>query len=280
MEQEWGLQAKRMEDINGHGAAAHRHDGYTIIWVEEGQGKHYIDFEAYEVRGRQVFLLAPEQMHRLEMRGPHRGSVLQFTPDFLMFTGLSEAFLIEEGLFPDFGHEPLTTSQAFEAAAPHLVQLIFYETSRPASRGKALCGALLKAFLLLLLRLRGQQGGDGPPSPGNRAQAIVCDFRNLLNSEHLYKHKVSEYAEALHLSPDYLNEVLRAATGKTAKALIQQRLIAEAQRQALHTDCTLQEITYHLGFKAPAHFSKFFKKHTGMTFLAYRSHLRQLYGMR
>ena len=271
---------KRMEEIDASlknkTEEAHRHDYYVIIWVEKGSGTHFIDFSEYELSDGMLFFIAPAQIHLLQPDTSPVGSVLLFKPEFLHLIGLSEAHLVESGLFHDFDHHPVKVSSSFEQKMQTIIQQLLTYSKIASSSNLELLAAYLKVFLLECIQLKNNQENN-TTTQNTRYQDIICDFRKLLGDHYQEKHKVSDYAEALHLSPNYFNEVIKKNTGKTAKEHIQKRLIMEAQRNALHTDCTLQEITFHLGFKDPAHFSKFFKKHSGLSFQEYRKQIRKIY---
>lgn len=267
---------KRMEDIDattqGQNEKAHRHEYYVILWVEKGAGTHFIDFSEYPLQPNSIFFISPTQIHLLQPSEKPFGTAILFKPEFLHFIGLSEAQLVESGIFHDFDHSPVLLEEQNIATLKHLVDQLF---DLQSSSNLALIAAYLKVFLLRCMELKADAQNDFRRN--NRAQNIVYDFRKRVDHNFQKKHKVADYAEAMHLSPNHLNEVIKKHTGKTAKEHIQTRLLMEAQRNALHTDCTLQEITYHLGFKDPAHFSKFFKKQSGLTFQEYRKKVRHIY---
>ncbi len=270
---------KTMEEIEAERPDAeppHRHDYYVLIWIQQARGRHYIDFSVFPIEPQSIFFIAPGQIHLMELDEAPQGIVMIFSPDFLHFTGLSQADLAAAGIFHDFELAPLRPDEEFLTAMRPVIGNMLRESNSRAPWRNEMNGAYLKAFLLSCQRLR-QKQSSRQPAPGSRAHQIVCGFRELLEQKFRDKHKVTEYAQALHLTPNHLNEVIRENTGHTAKELIQERLLREAQRHALHTDCTLQEITFHLGFRDPAHFSKFFKKNSGMTFLEYRQNWRKIY---
>lgn len=82
--------------------------------------------------------------------------------------------------------------------------------------------------------------------------------------------RVADFAALQHVHENYLNAVIKAKTGKTAKTCIAERMICEAQGLLLHTALSNKEISYRLGFIESSHFSAYFKKYTGTTPLAYR----------
>jgi AraC-like DNA-binding protein len=101
----------------------------------------------------------------------------------------------------------------------------------------------------------------------------VKNFKDLLEKHFIDWKKVGDYATELNLSSDYLNNVVKATIGKTAKELIQQRTVLEAKRLGLHTNLSTKEIAYQIGFDDPSHFSKFFKNVEGASFTDFRTEL-------
>jgi AraC-like DNA-binding protein len=267
---------KRMEDIDDaaqdQDEKAHRHEYYVILWLEKGAGTHFIDFAEYPLQPNSIFFISPAQIHLVKPSEKPFGTAILFKPEFLHFIGLSESQLVESGIFHDFDHSPVLLAEENIATIKHLIEQLF---DLQKSKNLDLIAAYMKVFLLRCMELKTDAQNDFQEN--SRAQNIVCDFRKLIDNTFQEKHKVADYAEAMHLTPNHLNEVIKKNTGKTAKEHIQTRLLMEAQRNALHTDCTLQEITYHLGFKDPAHFSKFFKKQSGLTFQEYRKKVRHIY---
>ncbi len=95
-------------------------------------------------------------------------------------------------------------------------------------------------------------------------------FNRLLEAHFRHQHRTAFYAKEIGLSTGYLNEVLKKTSGKPAKTLILDRLFLEARRKASQRGVSLQEAAYDLGFHDPAHFSRFFKQQSGLTFLQFR----------
>ena len=111
----------------------------------------------------------------------------------------------------------------------------------------------------------------------NPQSKIVKDFKNLLERNYSRYHKVSDYAGQLHLSANYLNEVIKDETRHSAKDFIQDRIILEAKRLATHSDISLKETAFQLGFDDPSHFSKFFRNCTAGDFTTFRNQIRKKY---
>ena len=72
-------------------------------------------------------------------------------------------------------------------------------------------------------------------------------------------------AGELCLSPNYFGDLIKKETGKSAQEYIQLKLIATAKERILAPDKTIGQVAYELGFQYPQHFTRLFKKITGLT---------------
>lgn len=77
-------------------------------------------------------------------------------------------------------------------------------------------------------------------------------------------------AEKLFISPNYLGDLLKKETGKSAQEHIQLKLIDVAKEKIYEPGKTISEVAYELGFKHPQHFTRMFKKQVGMSPAAFR----------
>jgi AraC family transcriptional regulator, transcriptional activator of pobA len=274
---------RTMEDIEGFQkstkpAPPHRHNYYTIIWVKKGKGIHLIDFRKYEVEPDTIYFLTPEQVHDLQLEKGARGYVLLFTPDFTMEYGLSLQFIENTGFFfrcDDLA--PFHIPKNLDSSnLEHLVYHIRDEFSAASPYYLDAIGSWLKLFLLECKRLSMQV--SHPPETRNSGRAVlVKQFRGLLEGHYQEWHKVSDYARELHITPNYLNEVLSVETGTSAKDFILDRIMLEAKRFAGFAELSAKEVAYSLGFDDPSHFSKLFRQHQDQSFTDFREDTRKKY---
>jgi len=137
------------------------------------------------------------------------------------------------------------------------------EGYRVAMRG------LLALIAIEVVRLAVSRARSGTVTL-TRADARVEELRRLLD-EHFRKERlISFYAGKLAMTADRLNDHVKRATGVTAGHLIRQRVLSEAKRQLVFTNQPIHEISYDLAFSDPSHFTRFFRKQTGMTPQAFR----------
>ena len=98
-----------------------------------------------------------------------------------------------------------------------------------------------------------------------RAAALYNRFLDSVERFHALYGDVAFYAEQLNVSTRYLAQVTHRFAQRTPKALIDERIANEMERQLMTTDRTVQEIAIALGFSSQAHLSKFFRKMRGQS---------------
>lgn len=93
--------------------------------------------------------------------------------------------------------------------------------------------------------------------------AIDADFATTRNT--------GEYARRLGYSARTLNRSALRNTGLTVKQLLDQRVLLEAKRLLAHDTAPVQAVGRAVGFAEPTTFTRFFRHHTGVTPLAFRT---------
>jgi len=105
----------------------------------------------------------------------------------------------------------------------------------------------------------------------NSQDSIIQNFIMLMIMHCKEQHEVSFYAKELCITPGHLSRVLNAFSGKSAMKWISDALISEAKILLRKPDINIQQISEELHFGEQSSFSKFFKKHTGVTPVEYRN---------
>ncbi len=81
---------------------------------------------------------------------------------------------------------------------------------------------------------------------------------------------VKYFASQLHLSPNYLSDLLKKYTGKTTQEHIHLQVVEKAKSLLWGSNKPISEIAYALGFEHPSHFTKIFKTKMGKSPKAFR----------
>ncbi|MDB6062727.1 MAG: hypothetical protein JWM78_2830 [Verrucomicrobiaceae bacterium] len=94
---------------------------------------------------------------------------------------------------------------------------------------------------------------------------LVLSFRRMVEVNFREHWNINEYCKRLGVTPRRLLLSCKYVTGKFPKVLIHERLIREARANLIYSNKSISEIAYSLGFDSAAYFSRFYKRHTGVT---------------
>lgn len=101
------------------------------------------------------------------------------------------------------------------------------------------------------------------------SETIQMSIDYMLHNLH-YDTTLKEIADNAGLSETYFSALFKKETGETVSEFIQKSRIKEAQSLLQYSDYTLMEVSKYLGFCSQSHFSKTFRRFTGMTPGQYR----------
>lgn len=103
-----------------------------------------------------------------------------------------------------------------------------------------------------------------------RKRSLFNEFMQILEQHYQRYHDVNYYAQALHITPKYLNMVSRQITGRTAKMVIDHYVILKLKIDLSRNASPVKQLAWDYNFSDASFFTRYFKEHTGMTPLCYR----------
>ena len=106
---------------------------------------------------------------------------------------------------------------------------------------------------------------------------LLKNYQAKINESFREWKEVGDYASQLNISPGHLSDIVKLQSGKPAVKHIHERLVLEAKRLLFHTNTSLKEIAFDLGFSDASYFNRFFKRETNETPAEYRSKIREMY---
>jgi AraC family transcriptional activator of pobA len=163
----------------------------------------------------------------------------------------------------DLREDPLLAMRAAQ-----LLEQLAQEFSQPDSWA-APVGSWLACCVLWVLAL-GTAAHGSAEIHSSRDTDRLRRFRHLIESQYLKHWPVKRYARHLALSETSLNRLCRRLAGGTAFDVIQQRLALEARRRLVYAAGSVSGIASELGFMDPAYFSRFFRRHSGVSPVEFR----------
>lgn len=234
-------------------------------------GRNYYDYQS----GTMLFF-APRQMVCEEGgNAPNRGWVLFFHQDLLHGTPLGRN-LGNYTFFQYAVNEALHLSDEERSIITGCFRNLLMELRHAMDdNSKTLIISNLELLLNYSKRFYERQfitRSQANPDFLSRFERILESYFNTGQLLQQGIPNVKYLADRMNLSANYLSDMLRKHTGKSASEHIQLKLIDTAKERLLyHSEKTVNEIAYELGFEYPQYFCRLFKKRVGMTPNEYRA---------
>lgn len=237
----------------------HRIKFHALLIITKGIGTHFLDFKEQQLLPGIILPLTKGQVHSFHADLTVEGVVLSFDEKFIT-EDISEQKLFH---FLQLFHTPsLHVGAENLADLLPLIQLIENVQNHPNTNLKTeLINAL---FLALLFQIKRHTVYQHETFQGQRYKDFLA-FKLLLTQQYQKSHNAKDYAKKLAVSYKYLNVVCKEINNQTAKAFIDNWLLLEIKRNIAENKYTIQEIAYKMGFLEPSNFTRFFKKHTGLS---------------
>ncbi len=224
------------------------------------------DGQTVDIKGTTLFFINPKVAHSI-VRHVRRtsGYACIFTESFITSRELHASPLFSVGDNPII---PLNDDEAFSIGN-------IFQKMLKAYNGDYLQKAdVIKKCIALIIH---EALEIQPPQLSaqfiNGTNRIAHQFADLLerqfpierSNDPLRLRTPQDFAASLAVHVNYLNRAVKTVTGKPTSAHIAARIIAESKALLKHTDWSIADIAYALGFDYPAYFNNYFKRITGTT---------------
>ena len=257
---------------NGFFDHIQRNNYYSLIWVQQGNGKIKADFAEYDFEANTLFAFSPYQPFMITSGKPLKGTAIFFHPEFFCIHKHHKEVSCNGVLYNNVYQPPFVLVDAVSAATfQMLCEQLQTEMQNPALAQYELLISYLKIFLITASRLKTQQQPDAAKEvKGNKEPFILQKLKDAIEENFKTKHSPADYAEMLYISPKALAKITKTHFHKTLSSLINERIIIEAKRELYLTDKTVKEIAYELGYEDEYYFSRFFKVNADVSPQLYR----------
>jgi AraC-like DNA-binding protein/quercetin dioxygenase-like cupin family protein len=246
---------------------AHIHSYYELLFIEEGEGWHYLDGVKVHVVAGDLFLVAPGEIH--DSSG--LANTKTWTINFKVGNLDSLSTPVEEMLWAFLQPTKPQTKHFHIALDRHPQWLANIKHLYDEFQGRSLgFGEAAHALLLLLLidtaRLVTPQLQKAPSSSAPLLQKVF----HYIKFNYTRQISLCDVAKVMGRSPAYLTNLVRQETGKTILNWIIEYRLAEAQFLLLTTNQSVRHIAESVGYFDTGHFIRQFQRIYGMTPQAWR----------
>lgn len=267
-----------MNDLRLKGFKVHKLGASRELPVRQGRRDFYkmgilngeitieYDGQLQQAKGSMLFFVNPKMPHSfVQSINRISGYACIFTEAFMSNRELHDSPLFSIGDNPMI---PLNPKQAVFMTEIFQKMVAVYQGDYPYKSD------LIKNCMSLVIHeaLRIQPPRYSNPFK-NGATRISHLFMELLERQFPIENSLEplelrtpqDFATGLSVHINYLNRALKETTGKPTSVHIAARITAEAKALLQHSEWSVSEIAYALGFEYPAYFNNYFKRETGTT---------------
>lgn len=262
---DWYLNRLKPHQVNNHSHLQHphKHQFYSLFLFEGGSGKHWVDFEEFDIVPGAVFILHPEQVHHWEFDETTDGWVFFCSASF--YNRWIAGMLLDE--WPFFKRHASTSHLVLETDDVNHCSSMFQQLFIAKQELSLVSIDILavSTFNMVCFQCCKSLKQEKLEQVDFRKNDYFLRFRELVNVAFRKEHQVKYYANELAISTKHLQRVCNEVTGRSPQAFIHERLLLESKRLLITTTQTVEEIAESLGFTSSKYFHQFFKLKTEQT---------------
>jgi len=248
-------------------------NNFTMLLLQKGRGKVVRDDAIYEFSSPCLLCFSVCQPFKVMPEDEFEGTVIRFHPSFFCLVSHRDEVSCNRVLFNNLHDTPVVVVTQTDMKTLQIVAAeIKSEIERYNKPHNDVVISYLKIFLINTARAKQAQ----PYQEGNftmmeRASSMITMLRNAIEEHFRTRHSPADYAELLYVSTPVLNNISRQYFNKTLTNLIAERMATEAKRELYLTAKPVKQIAFELGYGDEFYFSRFFKKHTGVSPALFRN---------
>ncbi|TVY04647.1 helix-turn-helix domain-containing protein [Cohnella terricola] len=256
----------------------HSHTFYEIYYFHEGKCNYLIGDQIYTLSPGDLILMYGMTLHcpKIDPSVPYIRTIVHFDPAILRpFLEMPQAIPFMQP-FDQFKNYRLSLRSADKEEAERILGVMREHQLRGDPVGE---GRLRLAFVDLLhfiyerclQPLRRQK--EFPSDKERTVQDVIAWLEGRYAEEEL---SMEQIQSELHLSKSYLAKIFKEVTGATIFEYVFRKRINEAKILfLLNPELAVTEVSFRLGFKHLAHFSRLFKQQVGVSPEKYKKQIRE-----
>lgn len=246
----------------------HVSNAFYLYFLVKGISQHQIDLTNHHLSEGDVAIVFPNQIH-------YHNKANATCDFFELFIEENKQFILNKHLA--FLTNPLNKNLiSLSKASIDSISFIFqklislqYGNKAPESLHLSYLNVLLEELNLAYFDIEKTNNLDFP----TKDIEVLIAFKNFLFKNLSNQYSVEKIATEIGVSTNQLYKIVKQHTNKSPLEFIKCLIIDEAKRQLFHSDITIKELAYKLGYTDPAYFSRVFKEMTGQSAQIFRKDL-------
>lgn len=263
---------------------AHRHNFFELVYIVDGEGKHCINRNKFDYSKGHLFLLTPQDSHRLYVKTTTKFFFIRFNDIYLksqqgMYTGESVPEWISrlEFIFHNTSRLPgCILKDTNDRLLVHaLVEGVIREYANKEPWHLEIVQQILNTLIAIVARniyTSLPEKMHHEASNDDTSLKIIQYIQNNIYRPELLK--AEQIAAAFSISIHYLGEYFKKHTGERLQQYITNYKLQLVETRLLHSNMRINEIAFELHFTDESHLNRIFKKYRGVSPSEFRRQAR------
>lgn len=245
---------------------------FEMLYIVSGTGVQTINGNRLPYVPGHLFLITPDDSHRLEIESRTTIFLLRFTDIYLKNSPLTSGSVYKlEYILQHAGHQPgCILKRATDKNLVHpVIQAIRHEHDHPTLYNTELIQLLVNTLIVIIARNISEYLPDSINKQSDAKTHVLVQYIQ----SHIYepeKLSVAVMSEKFGISETYLGRYFKKQTNETLQDYIAKYRIKLVENRLLYSDLRVGEIADELGFNDESHLNKIFKKHRKTTPSSFR----------
>lgn len=241
----------------------HRHNFFELLYIVDGTGRHCINRNKFDYSKGHLFLLTPQDSHRLYVKTTTKFFFIRFNDSYLQSQeGVLEFIFQHTSPLPGC----ILHHQGDKLLVNALIEGIINEYVNKAPYHQEMVQQLVNTLIALVARniyinlpvkMQHVSGSE------DTIMKMVHYIQNNIYRPELLK--AEQMAATFSFSINYLGEYFKKHTGESLQQYITHYRLKLVETRLLHSSMRINEIAFELNFTDESHLNRMFRKYRGVS---------------
>ncbi|MEN2401467.1 AraC family transcriptional regulator [Flavobacterium sp. MC2016-06] len=249
----------------------HMHSFFELVYIVQGSGLQHINNNTFAYQQGHLFLLTPEDLHRLDFKEPTQLFFIRINTIYLSRNSQQESLHKLEVILKNASHEPgcILKNEDDKTIVHPLIEAIIREHKNKGLYHKELLTQYIDTLLVIVARNIMLSLPEKIDEKSEQKIVRILQYvqANIYDPEKL---RGEHIGTKFGISETYLGRFFRKHTNETLQQYQTNYKLKLVENRLLHTDMRINEIAAEFGFTDKSHLNNMFKKHRGFSPSEYR----------